>query len=64
MVYLIKLTQHKDANLNLTRKCFTTSIKTNQLSSHIIRHDEFIKVTCSSEKFFATTYLLLKAKTQ
>ena len=54
--YLIKLAQHKNANLNLilTRKCFTIAIKTIQLSSHIIKHDEFIKATFSSEQFFET----------
>ena len=53
---LIKLTHQKDANLilNLTRKCFTIAIKTIQLSSHIIKHDEFIKATFSSEQFFET----------
>ena len=34
-LYLIKLTQQKDAYLILTRKCFTIAIKTIQLSSHI-----------------------------
>ena len=48
MVYLIKLT-NQDANLILTRKCFTIAIKTIQLSSHFIKHDEFIKATFSSE---------------
>ena len=47
-LYLIKLAQHKNANLILTRKCFTIAIKTIQLSSHIIKHDEFIKATFSS----------------
>ena len=46
-LYLIKLAQQKDANLILTRKCFTIAIKTIQLSSHIIKHDEFIKATFS-----------------
>ena len=54
MVYLIKLTQRKDAYLILTRKCFTIAIKTIQLSSHITKHDEFIKATFSSEIFFET----------
>ena len=53
-VYLIKLTHQKDTNLILTRKCFTIAIKTIQLSSHIIKHDEFIKATFSSENFFET----------
>ena len=53
-LYLIKLTQQKDANLILTRKCFTIAIKTIQLSSHIIKHDEFIKATFSSEQFLET----------
>ena len=53
-LHLIKLAQQKDANLILTRKCFTIAIKTIQLSSHIIKHDEFIKATFSSEKFFET----------
>ena len=61
MVYLIKLTHQKDANLILTGKCFTIAIKTIQLSSYIIQH-EFIKVTFSSEIFFKQiTYLLLEA---
>ena len=47
MVYLINLTEQKDANLNLT-------LKTIQLSSHITKHDEFIKATFSSEIFFET----------
>ena len=51
---LIKLAQQKDANLILTRKCFTIAIKTIQLSSHIIKHDEFIKATFSREQFFET----------
>ena len=54
-LYLIELAQQKDANLNLTRKCFTIAIKTIQLSSHIIKHDEFIKATFSSEQFFETS---------
>ena len=54
MIYLIKLTHQKDANLILTRKCFTIAIKTIQLSSHIIKHDEFIKATLCSEKRFET----------
>ena len=54
MVYLIKLTQQKDAYLILTRKCFTIAIKTIQLSSHITQHDEFIKATFSSENFLET----------
>ena len=54
---IIKLTQQKDANLNLTRKCFTIAIKTIQLSSHITKHDEFIKATFSSEIFFETNYI-------
>ena len=64
MVYLIKLTHQKESNLILTRKCLTIAIKTIQLSSHIIKHDEFIKATFSSEKKFLkqTTYLLLEAK--
>ena len=53
-LYLIKLAQQKDANLNLKRKCFTIAIKIIQLSSHIIKHDEFIKATFSSEQFFET----------
>ena len=52
MVYLIKLTQQKDDNLILTRKCFIIAIKTIQLSSHITQHDEFIKATFSREIFF------------
>ena len=64
MVYLIKLTQQKDANLILTQKCFTIAINIIQLSSHITQHDEFIKATFSSEIFLKqTTYLLLEAKT-
>ena len=51
---IIKLTHQKDNNLILTRKCFTTAIKTIQLSSHIIKHDEFIKATFFSEQFFGT----------
>ena len=52
---LFKLAQQKNANLILTRKCFTIAIKkTIQLSSHIIKHDEFIKATFSSEQFFET----------
>ena len=64
-MYLIKLPQQKDANLILTRKCFTFAIKTSQLSSHTTQHDEFIKATFSGEIFFLkqTTYLLLEAKT-
>ena len=54
MVYLMKLTHQKDANLILTRKCFTIAIKIIQLSSHIVKHDEFIKATFSSENFFET----------
>ena len=54
MVYLIKLTEQKDANVILTRKCFTIAIKTIQLSSHITKHDEFIKATFSSEILFET----------
>ena len=50
----LKLTHQKDANLILTRKCFTIAIKTIQLSSHITKHDEFIKATFSSEQFFET----------
>ena len=53
-LYLIKLTQQKDAYLILTRKCFTIAIKTIQLSSHITQHYEFIKATFSSEIFFET----------
>ena len=53
-LYLIKLAQQKDANLILTRKCFTIAIKTIHLSSHIIKHDEFIKATFSSEQYFET----------
>ena len=34
MVYLIKLTHQKNANLILTWECFTIAIKTIQLSSH------------------------------
>ena len=52
MVYLIKLRNQKDANLILTRKCFTIVIKTIQLSSYITQHDEFIKATFSSEICF------------
>ena len=51
---LIKLTHQKDANLILTRKCFTIAIKTIQLSLRIIKHDEFIRATFSSEQFFET----------
>ena len=51
MVYLIKLTHQKDANHIFTRKCFTIAIKTIQLSSHVIKHDEFIEATFSSEIF-------------
>ena len=62
-LYLIKLTQQKDAYLILTRKCFTIAIKTIQLSSHIAQHDEFIKATFSSKYFLKqTTYLLEDAK--
>ena len=39
----------------MTRKCFTIAIKTIQLGSHIIKHDEFIKATFSSEQFFETS---------
>ena len=53
-LYLIKLAQQKDANLILTRKCFTIAIKTIQLSSQIKKHDEFIKATFSREQFFET----------
>ena len=53
-LYLIKLAQQKDVNLILTRNCFTIVIKTIQLSSHIIKHDEFIKATFTSEQFFET----------
>ena len=53
-LYLIKLTQQKDAYLILTRKCFTIAIKTIQLSSHITQHDEFMKATFFSEIFFKT----------
>ena len=53
-LYLIKLTQEKDTYLILTRKCFTSAIKTIQLSSHITKHDEFVKATFSSEIFFET----------
>ena len=66
MVYLIKLTHQKDANLILTRKFFTIAIKAIQFSSQIIKRNEFIKATFSSENFFflkQTTYLLLEAKT-
>ena len=59
MVYLIKLTQQKNANLILTRKCFTIAIKTIQLSSHITQHDEFIKATISSEIFFETNNIFV-----
>ena len=38
----------------ITRKCFNIAIKTIQLSAHIIKHDEFIKATFSSENFFET----------
>ena len=44
----------QDANPILTRKCFTIAIKTIQLSSHIIKNDEFIKATFSREQFFET----------
>ena len=54
MVYLITLTQQKDANLILTRKCFSIAIKTIQLSSYTTKHDEFIKATFSSEIFYET----------
>ena len=47
-------THQKDANLILTRKCFTIAIKTIQLSSHIMKHDEFITATFSSEQFYET----------
>jgi len=53
-LYLIKLTQQKDAYPILTRKCFTIAIKTIQLSSHITQHDEFIKATFFSEIVFVT----------
>ena len=53
MVYLIKLTQQKDANLILTPKCFTIAIKI-QCSSHITQHDKFVKATFSSKIFFET----------
>ena len=52
MIYFIKLTHQKDANLILIRKCFTIAITTILLSSHIIRHDKFTKATFSSEIFF------------
>ena len=52
MLYLIKLTHQKDAYLILTRKCFTIAIKSIQLSSHIIKHDEFIKATFSKGQRF------------
>ena len=42
----------------LTRKCFTIAIKTIQLSSHITKHDEFIKAIFSSEIFFETNNIL------
>ena len=51
---MVKLTEQKDANVILKRKCFTIAIKTIQLSSHITKHDEFIKATFSSEIFFET----------
>ena len=54
ILYLIKLTQQKDAFLILTRKCFTIAIKAIQLSSHITQHHEFIKATFSSEICFET----------
>ena len=54
MLYFIKLTQLKEANLILTRKCFTIAIKTIQLSSHIAKHDVVIKATFCSENFFET----------
>ena len=52
----IEFSQHTRKKLTsiLTRKCFTFAIKTIQLSSHIIKHDEFIKATFSSEQFFET----------
>ena len=61
---LINLTHQKDTNLILTRKCFTIAIKTIQLSSHIIKHDEFIKATFSSEQFFETNNIFaIRGKT-
>ena len=55
----LKLAQHKNANLILTRKCFTiAAIKTIQLSSHIIKHDEFRKATFSSEQCFQTNNIV------
>ena len=60
-----KLTHQKDANLILTRKCFTIAIKNIQLSSHIMKHDEFIKATFSSEKFFETNNIFaIRGKNQ
>ena len=53
-LYLIKLTQQKDAYLISTRKCCTIAIKTIQLSSHITQHDVFINTTFSSKIFFET----------
>ena len=52
MVYLIKLTHQKDANHILTRNFFTIAIKTIQLSSHIIKHEEFTEAAFSNEKDF------------
>ena len=52
-----KLTRHgifNYVNLILTRKCLTIAIKTIQLSSYTTKHDEFIKVTFSSEIFYET----------
>ena len=48
-ILTIQLTHQKDANLILTRKCFTIAIKTIQLSLHILKHDEFIKATFSRD---------------
>ena len=56
----MKLTEQKDANLILTRKCFTIAIKTIQLSSHITKHDEFIKATFSSIFFEASNTFAIR----
>ena len=64
MVDLNKLTHQKDANLILTQKFFTIAIKNIQLSSHIIKHDEFIRPPFPANFYLKqTTYLLLEAKT-
>ena len=53
MVYLMKLTHQKDANHN------KIAIKIIQLSSHIIKHDEFIETTFSSEIFLETNSIFV-----